>query len=156
MYATWGWALAVLAVAVGWMQWGWRGVLLAVTVVVFWLLLQFSRAVRVMRLAAGAPVGEVPSAVMLHARLRQGMRLMEILPLTRSLGKRVDTHAAGDAAASAGIERFAWRDASGASVQVDLVRGRLQAWTLRREPQEAADTPPAVPSRRVDGPTSDA
>ena len=48
MNAWTGWALAALGVAVGWTQWGGQGVVLATTVVVFWLLLQFSRSVRVM------------------------------------------------------------------------------------------------------------
>jgi hypothetical protein len=87
MGATWGWALALAAVVLGWMQWGWQGVVAAVTFVVFWLLLQFSRALKVMRQASGAPVGRVASAVMVHARLRTGMRLLDILPVTRSLGE---------------------------------------------------------------------
>ncbi|MGA1286920.1 MAG: hypothetical protein ACO305_17690 [Rubrivivax sp.] len=151
MNATWGWALALAAVVLGWLQWGWRGVLVAVTVVVFWLLLQFSRAVRVMRLAAGAPVGQVASAVMLHARLRQGMRLMEILPLTRSLGQRVEPPHAPPQAGPESVERFAWCDASGARVQVELVHGRLRAWTLQREPQEPDPAGrPAPPDRPED------
>jgi hypothetical protein len=151
MNATWGWALALAAVVLGWLQWGWRGVLLAVTVVVFWLLLQFSRAVRVMRLAAGAPVGQVASAVMLHARLRQGMRLTEILPLTRSLGQREERPHALPQANFESVERFAWYDASGARVQVELVHGRLRAWTLQREPQEPDPAGrPAPPDRPED------
>jgi hypothetical protein len=130
MNASWGWILAALAVVVGWHQWGWQGLVLAVTVTVFWLLLQFSRAVRVMRQAAGAPVGHVASAVMLHSRLRQGMRLLEIIPLTRSLGQRVEEPPAPDPA----LERFVWTDASGASVRVELASGRLRAWTLERPP----------------------
>ena len=70
-----GWGLGSLAVAVGYVQWGWQGVVLAVTLVVFWLLLQFSRGVRSLREAAGAPVGSVRSAVMLHSRLQAGMNL---------------------------------------------------------------------------------
>jgi hypothetical protein len=132
MNASWGWILAALAVAVGWHQWGWQGVVLAVTVTVFWLLLQFNRAVRVMRQASGAPVGHVASAVMLHSRLREGMRLLEIIPLTRSLGQRLDDPASADAA----LERFVWSDASGASVRVELSRGRLRAWTLERPSAE--------------------
>jgi hypothetical protein len=54
-----GWGLAVLAVAAGWLGWGWRGVVLAVTVVVFWLLLQFSRTLRVLRAAGQRPVGTI-------------------------------------------------------------------------------------------------
>ena len=122
-----GWALAALAIAVGYAQYGWRGVVLGVTVVVFWLLLQFSKAMRVMRVAAAAPVGVVGSAVMLHAKLRRGMRLIEILPLTRSLGRKV----ADDP------ETFEWRDASGAAVRVQLQRGRCTDWTLSRADGEA-------------------
>ena len=131
MSATWGWALALLAVALGWVQWGWQGVLLAVSVIVFWLLLQFSRALRVMRQAAGAPVGHVPSAVMLHAKLRSGMRLMDIIPLTRSLGQAVVAEAGSS-------ETFIWTDASGAVVRVELVAGRVHKWALER-PVSAVD-----------------
>ena len=120
--ATIGWALAVAAVAVGYVGYGWRGVLLAITVVVFWLLLQFSRALRVMRLAAQAPVGQVPSAVMLHAKLHQGMPLMAVIKLTRSLGRKVRDEP----------ETFAWRDESGAEVEIEFDGGRCKVWRLTR------------------------
>ena len=122
MNATVGWALAAGAVAAGYLAYGWPGVVLAVTVIAFWLLLQFSRALRVMRLAAQAPVGEVASAVMLHAALREGMRLMEIIKITRSLGHKVRDEP----------ETFAWRDASGAKVVVEFVNGRCRGWRLTR------------------------
>jgi len=120
--ATIGWALAVAAVAVGYAGYGWRGVLLAVTVIVFWLLLQFSRALRVMRLAAQAPVGQVPSAVMLHAKLQPGMPLMDVVKLTRSLGRKVRDEP----------ETFAWRDESGAEVEIEFAGGRCRVWRLTR------------------------
>jgi len=120
--ATIGWALAVAAVAVGYAGYGWRGVLLAVTVIVFWLLLQFSRALRVMRLAAQAPVGQVPSAVMLHAKLQPGMPLMAVIRLTLSLGRKVRDEP----------ETFAWRDESGAEVEIEFAGGRCQVWRLTR------------------------
>ena len=120
--ATIGWALAVAAVAVGYAGYGWRGVLLAVTVIVFWLLLQFSRALRVMRLAAQAPVGQVSSAVMLHAKLQPGMPLMAVIKLTRSLGRKVRDEP----------ETFAWRDESGAEVEIEFAGGRCQVWRLTR------------------------
>jgi len=41
-----GWLLAAAVLAIGYVQWGWPGVVLAVTMIVFWLLLQFSRALR--------------------------------------------------------------------------------------------------------------
>jgi uncharacterized protein (DUF58 family) len=117
-----GWALAVLATATGYWAYGWRGVLLAMTVVAFWLLLQFSRALRVMRQAAHAPVGTVPSAVMLHSKLSAGMRLMDVVTITRSLGRKVRDEP----------ETFAWRDESGAEVELEFVDGRCQRWRLER------------------------
>ena len=84
-----GWGLAVLGIAAGYVGWGWPGVVLGVTVVVFWLLLQFSRSLRVLKKAAGAPVGHVDSAVMLHSKLKAGMTLMQVLVLTRSLGTKL-------------------------------------------------------------------
>jgi len=128
---TWiGWSLGVAAVAVGYVQWGWRGVVFAATLVIFWMLLQFSRAVRAMREATGAPIGAVPSAVMLHARLRAGMKLPQLLRLTRSLGRKV----------SEVPETFEWVDASGACVRAEFEGGRLARWELRRPPEPA--TPP--------------
>jgi uncharacterized protein (DUF58 family) len=144
MNTWWGWTLALAALVMGWVQWGWQGVLLALTVIVFWLLLQFSRAMRVMRQAAGAPVGHVDSAVMLHSRLRKGMRLLDIIPLTRSLG------VAGPAGAETS-ESFTWTDASGACVRVDLTAGRLQHWMLERPPE----APDAAPVALASGETPD-
>ena len=126
-----GWTLAALALAVAWAQWQWQGLVLAITVIVFWMLLQFNRTLRVMQRASARPVGQVDSAVMLHARLHAGMRMLEILPLTHSLGRRV----------SADPEVFEWRDASGAALRVTLQRGRCTHWELDRAPQDAADAP---------------
>lgn len=147
MGATWGWALAVAAVVVGWLQWGWQGVALAVTLTVFWLVLQFNRAVRTMRQASAAPVGYVGSAVMVHARMRRGMQLLELLPITRSLGHSVPP----DPAAGSGLatrEAFSWEDASGARLRVNLVGGRVVNWVLERPAEhERPDEPPSAPTR---------
>ena len=62
-----GWGLALVAVVAGWLGYGWRGLVLAVTVIVFWLLLQFSRSLRALQRAGQRPVGTVANAVMLHA-----------------------------------------------------------------------------------------
>ncbi|MDT7833597.1 hypothetical protein [Aquabacterium sp. OR-4] len=132
--AAFGWLLALAALLAGWFTYGWPGVALAFSVIVFWLLLQFSRAMRAMRQATGAPVGEVASAVMLNARLRQGLRLMDIIGMTRSLGEKLaDTP-----------ESFRWRDAGGSSVTVELRAGRCVRWTLHRpEVPEAPEAPAA-------------
>jgi hypothetical protein len=117
-----GWALAVVMVAVGWQSYGWQGVLFAVTVVVFWLLLQFNRALRAMKNAAAAPVGRVDSAVMLNARLEAGMPMLKVLALTKSLGRKV----------AAEPETWAWADDGGSEVTVELHGGKVKRWQLNR------------------------
>lgn len=140
MGAVFGWGLAFAGVVAGWLLWGWRGVALAVSAVVFWLLLQFSQALRAMRDAGGRPVGQVPSAVMLHARMARGQRLMDLIRRTRSLGRKLaDTP-----------ETYAWEDASGARLVVTLTGGRVDGWTLERPAEataapEASGAPPASP-----------
>jgi hypothetical protein len=123
-----GWFLMVAALAVGYYGWGWQGVILGFTVVVFWLLLQFSRGLRALREAAGRPVGEVPNAVMLHAKLHAGLRLTQILKMTGSLGTQVAREP----------ETFQWRDASGDAVRVEFKDGAVTAWSLQR----AGGSPP--------------
>jgi len=137
MNATLGWGLALLAFVAGYVGYGWRGVFLALTVVVFWLLLQFSRSLRVLRDASRRPVGSVDSAVMLQARLHDGMRLPQILKLTKSLGRKV---------ADEPEETFAWTDPGGDSVQVQLREGRLARWALHRagSPPAPGATPPGT------------
>ena len=130
MNAKLGWGLAALAVAMGYWFFGWRGVALAGSGMVFWLLLQFSRSMRVMRTAAGAPIGSVPSAVMLHARLQVGMPLMKILLLTRSLGEKL----------ADGPETYRWTDAAGVQVTVELAAGRCTGWRLQR-PEDGGAAP---------------
>ncbi len=123
-----GWGLAVAAVAAGYVGYGWKGVLLAVTVAFFWLLLQFSQSLRVLRIASARPVGLVPNAVMLNARLSPGMRLPEVLKLTRSLGRRVADEP----------ETWAWADEAGDEVEVQLVAGRITTFELKRKPADPA------------------
>ena len=124
-----GWMLAAAALALGYLQWGWPGVALAVTLVVFWLLLQFSRALRVLRKAGRAPVGQIDNAVMLQARLQRGQRLPQILALTRSLGIKRDDDP----------EIFEWRDAGGDAVRVELVDGKVTRWELQRADAASAN-----------------
>jgi hypothetical protein len=126
-----GWGLAVLGIAAGYVGWGWPGVVLGITVMVFWLLLQFSRSLRVLKKAAGAPVGHVGSAVMLHSQLKTGMPLLKVLVLTRSLGTRL-----GDAP-----ERWGWADPGGARVSLEFDDGKLQSWELIRDDGAATSQP---------------
>ena len=117
-----GWALAVLVIAIGWHKYGWQGAAFAVTLVVFWLLLQFNRALRVMKNAASAPVGQVDSAVMFNAKLKPALTMMQVVAMTKSLGKKIsDTP-----------ETWVWRDNSDSSVTLVFDKGRLSRWTLDR------------------------
>ena len=125
-----GWALSAAALAAGWQAWRWPGVALAATVIVFWLLLQFSRSLRVLRQAGGAPVGHVASAVMLNAKLGTGWTLLRLLALTKSLGRRV----------SETPEVWAWADDGGAQVAITLVNGRVTSWVLTRPADSSRDT----------------
>jgi hypothetical protein len=128
MSAVVGWAMAALAFAIGFARWGWPGAVLGFTIIAFWMLLQFSRALRVMRRAAAAPVGHVASAVMLHARLERGMKLLDILPLSGSLGRRL----------AEDPETFEWTDPGGDRVIVELVNGRSTSTRLVRSEAAAA------------------
>src|ERR1043165_9374576 len=95
-----GWSLATVFVAIAWQQYGWQGVAFAASAIVFWLLLQFNRAIRVMKKAADSPMGRVDSAVMLHAWMKPGVTMMQIVQHTRSLGRKV----------SDDPERYEWAD----------------------------------------------
>lgn len=128
-----GWGLAALFAALAWHSYGWQGLLFAASATVFWLLLQFSRSLRVMKNAAAAPVGSVDSAVMLNARLKPGMTLLQVIALTKSLGRRLDE--AGDA--------WAWTDAGGSTVELHFAAGRLTRFTLVR-PEADEPSPPAA------------
>ena len=129
-----GWILAVIAVGLAWRSYGWQGVAFAVSLVVFWLVLQFNRSVRVMKNASNAPVGHVGSAVTLHSKLNKGMTLIQIIPLTRSLGRKLSDEP----------ETWQWADEGGSSVTLVFDKGRLQSWTLHRPeqpPEESATAP---------------
>lgn len=117
-----GWLIAAAALAVGWWSYGWPGIVLAVSVIAFWLLLQFSRAMRVLRQAAGAPVGSVPSAVMFNATLCKGLPLADVIRLAGSLGRKLKDDP----------ETFAWADAADVRVEVEFAAGRCSAWRLER------------------------
>lgn len=131
-----GGALALAALILGGIFFGWQGVILALSGVIFWLLMQFSRLMRVMRMAQSSPVGSIESAVMLNAKLREGLRMLDVLPLTRSLGRKL---------ASEPEEVWGWSDAGGVRVELVFAKGRLQRWQLLR-PEAAEPAPEAGPA----------
>jgi hypothetical protein len=120
-----GWSLAAMALVAGWFSYGWPGMALAGTLVAFWLILQFNRAVRVMKNASETPVGHVVSVVMLNSKLKAGMPMIQVVGLTRSLGKKVANTA----------ETYLWTDAGGLELLVTFDNGRCKNWQLKRPMQ---------------------
>lgn len=64
----------VVAVA-GFRAYGWAGLALVAGGLVMWILLHFTRMLQVLKRAANRPIGHVPNAVMLHAKLAGGQSL---------------------------------------------------------------------------------
>ncbi|HEV6966960.1 hypothetical protein [Roseateles sp.] len=115
-----GTGLALAALVAGGLLLGWQGVIFAMTGIVFWLLLQMSRLMRVMKLAGAAPMGSVANAVMLGSKLHAGMKLVDLITLAGSLGVKQAP------------ETYRWQDAGGDAVEVVLRKGRLVEWRLVR------------------------
>lgn len=115
-----GVGLALAALILGGLLLGWQGAIFATTGIVFWLLLQISRLMRVMKVAGAAPLGSVANAVMLNSKLHAGMKLVDLIGLAGSLGVKQAP------------ETFVWRDAGGDAVEVKLVKGKLVEWRLIR------------------------
>ncbi|MFN5179032.1 glycerate kinase [Limnohabitans sp.] len=121
--------VAVIVLTIGaWRQFGWPGIAMAAGGVVMWILVHVTRLMHILRKAADRPIGSVPSAVMLHARLKKGMTLMHVIAMTRALG-------ALQTPKDEQPEVFSWSDNSHSSVTCTFVGGRLQAWSLQR-PEE--------------------
>ena len=115
-----GLPLALLALFGGGWLMGWQGVVLAMTLIVFWLLLQFRQLMKVMSAAKDTPLGHVESALVFNTRLHEGMKLLQVLSLTKSLGEKC------------GPEVYLWSDTGGDSVEVTLHKGKVASWTLKR------------------------
>ncbi len=125
-----GWALAGVALVAGWTNYGWQGVALVGSGIVFWLLLQFSRAIRAMKKASSSPKGYVASAVMLNAKLKPGLTMMQIITMTQSLGIRVRESP----------ETWTWTDTGNSRVTVVFAGGKVKSWDLFR-PAPEPDAP---------------
>ena len=132
-----GWVLAAMLLLAAWQGYGLKGLALGVTLIVFWLVLQLNRSIRVMRNAGSAPIGHVDSAVMLNAKLKPGMQMLQVLTLTKSLGRRLRPDA----------DLYAWADAGGSEVVVTFEGGRCKRWVLERPDESAGGSPgPAAPT----------
>ncbi|MCC2673872.1 MAG: glycerate kinase [Ramlibacter sp.] len=123
--------LGVAVVAVAWRSAGWAGVAMAVGGIVMWMLLHFTRMMKVLQRASNRPVGYVDSAVMLNAKLRPRVSLLHVVAMTRALGEQLSPK-------DEQPEVYRWTDGSQSHVTCTFLHGKLVKWELAR-PQAAAD-----------------
>ena len=116
--------------AIAYQSYGWRGLVVVASVLVFGILLHFSRMMQVLKRAANRPIGSVDSAVMLNAKIKSGATLLHVVAMTRSLGLL-------KSAKGAQPEVFEWKDGSQSVVTCTFVGGKLSHHELFR-PQAAA------------------
>jgi hypothetical protein len=118
--------LGVVVVAVAYRGYGWPGVALAATGIVMWMLLHFTRMMKVLQRASHRPVGYCDSAVMLNAKLRPGVNLLHVMAMTRALGEQLSPKQEQP------------------EIYCEFARGKLVKWTLfRPEPPAEGALPPA-------------
>jgi hypothetical protein len=110
-------------------SYSWAGVAAVVTLLMFGILLHFSRMMQVLKRAANRPIGYVDSAVMLNAKLKPGATLLHVVAITRALG--LLTSVKGEQP-----EVFEWNDGSQSTVTCTFVGGKLSHHVLYR-PQSA-------------------
>lgn len=104
---------------------GWWGFSLTSSGIIFWLLQHVTRLMKTMESAAERPMGTVDNAVMFHASLHRGMRLLNVIGLARSLGQL-------QSAPKQQPEIFVWQDPANDKVQCEFEDGRLARYELTR------------------------
>lgn len=128
----------VVLVALAYRAYGWPGVAVSAGGIVMWVLLNFTRMMTILKRAADQPIGYVASAVMLNAKLRQGVTLMHVVAMTRSLG-------ALQSAKDEQPEVFRWTDNGASHVTCTFAGGKLVRWELFRPVDTAAEAAAATP-----------
>ena len=129
---------AVLLVALAYNAYSWTGVAMVASGMVMWVLLHFTRMMKVMTNAANRPKGYVGSAVMLNAKLKQGATLLHVVAMTKSLGEPLSEP-------NQQPELFRWTDGGLSHVTCEFAGGKLVKWALVRPesaPDSAADSAP--------------
>lgn len=135
-------ALAVAIAYAAWQAYGWKGLILAALMISFWLLLHFTKLMRLLQAAAKRPIGHVRNARVLHGQLKTGMPLVEVVRRTLSLGLR---HSKPEH----DPEVLEWGDENGDAVICTFLRGRLQTFELRlAEPASAGSSTVAAEPER--------
>jgi hypothetical protein len=123
--------LGVVVVAAAYRALGWPGVALAAGGIVMWMLLHFTRMMRVLQRASNRPVGHCDSAVMLNAKLRPGVNLLHVMAMTKALGEQLSPKEQQP-------EVYRWTDGGASHVTCEFAHGKLVKWELFR-PQPAPE-----------------
>ena len=106
-------------------SYGWAGIAAVGTVLVFGILLHFTRMMAVLKRAANRPIGYVDSAVMLNAKVKPGATLLHVVAMTRALGLLKSPKGEQP-------EVFEWKDNSDSTVTCTFVGGKLSHHVLDR------------------------
>jgi hypothetical protein len=130
--------LGVVVVAMAYSGYGWPGVALAAAGIVMWMLLHFTRMMKVLQRASNRPVGYCDSAVMLNAKLRPGVTLLHVMAMTRALGEQIG-------AKDQQPEIYRWTDGTGSRVTCEFAHGKLAKWELFRPQAAPEEAPPPAP-----------
>lgn len=130
--------VGIALVFVAWRNYGWPGVAAVVGGIVMWMLLHFTRMMKVLQRASQRPVGYCDSAVMLNAKLRPGVNLLHVLAMTKAVGEQLSPKEQQP-------EVYRWTDGSASSVTCEFARGRLVKWDLLRPASAPAQGDPAAP-----------
>ena len=134
--AAFWWVLALVLLAAAWHRFGLAGLALAGGALLFWLLLQFTRAMTVMKSAARRPRGYVRDAAQLHRRLRPGISLLDLMRATGSLGVLASPEGEQP-------EIYHWTDSAGVCLVCRFDNGRLVSHELTRV--DGPDSAPVQP-----------
>lgn len=122
-------AIAIIGgAALAFQSYGWAGIAAVATVLVFVILLHFSRMMQVLKRAANRPIGYVDSAVMLNAKLKPGTTLLHVVAMTRALGLLTSVKGGQP-------EVFEWKDGSQSVMTCAFVGGKLSHHVLYRPDQ---------------------
>ena len=121
----------LVLLGVGFKSYGFAGVAAVVTGLVMWGLLHFTRLMNVMRKAAKRPIGYVASAVMLNARLTEGVNLMHVMAMTQALGESLSPD-------NTEPEVYRWTDGTKSHVTCEFRQGKLVKWVLFRPDSDGA------------------
>ena len=124
----------IAAAALAWQSYGWKGIAVVVSMLVFGILLHFSRMMQVLKRAARRPIGYVDSAVMLNAKLKPGVTLLHVVAMTKALGELKSVK-------NQQPELYRWTDGAESHVTGEFSGGKLVKWEMVR-PAQAEDAPP--------------